>query len=101
MAALADFIARIELKVTEQLHAQRVAYLLGAGSSYLDGNGYPLASELWNAIKARIKETIHRNEIQAKLDSGAVGLEQALDQLDDGSSTTPRHRHSAARSFRQ
>ena len=39
-----DFIHALETKVREQLGAQRVGYLLGAGSSYLDGRtpGRPL-----------------------------------------------------------
>jgi hypothetical protein len=92
MAPPADFTVRLQLKVSEQLQSQRVGYLLGAGSSYLDGRGYPLAGELWNAIKDRIKDTKQRADIQAKLDSGATGLEQALDGLDDGSSGLGTHR---------
>ena len=41
-----DFTSALEAKVAEQLKAQRVGYLLGAGSSYLDNAGYPLAFEL-------------------------------------------------------
>ena len=43
MAEPADFTAELETKVAQQLHSQRVGYLLGAGSSYLNGSGYPLA----------------------------------------------------------
>jgi hypothetical protein len=92
MADPADFRVRLEFKVAEQLHARRVAYLLGAGSSYLDGDGYPLAGQLWDLIKARIRDTTQRDAIQAKLDGGATGLEQALDQLDDGSFAPAMHR---------
>lgn len=88
-----DFTSNLEAKVAEQLKAQRVGYLLGAGSSYLDGAGYPLAFELWNLIKNRITDTEKRNEIQAKLDSGAVGIEQALDLLDDGGAVDTPYRH--------
>jgi len=88
-----DFTRSLEAKVTEQLKAQRVGYLLGAGSSYLDNAGYPLAFELWDLIKDRIPDVQKRNEIQAKLDSEAVGIEQALDLLDDGGAMDTPYRH--------
>ncbi len=88
-----DFILALETKVREQLSAQRVGYLLGAGSSYLDGTGYPLALELWDRIKDCITETDRRDEIQAKLDEGANGIERALDLLDDGGPVEGSHRH--------
>ena len=56
MTTPADVRVRLQLKVSEQLQSQRVGYLLGAGSSYVDGKGYPLAGELWNAIKDRVKD---------------------------------------------
>ena len=87
------FSIRLEAKVTEQLRSQRVGYLLGAGSSYLDGHGYPLAFQLWDLIKDRITDTDRRDEIQAKLDGGANGLEHALDLLDDGHAIEGPHRH--------
>jgi hypothetical protein len=87
-----DFTTRLEAKVGEQLHAQRVGYLLGAGSSYLNGQGYPLAFELWDKIKHGI-EPVSRDAIQAKLDSGASGIEQALDLLDDGGAKDTPYRH--------
>lgn len=88
-----DLIARLEAKVAEQLRAQRVGYLLGAGSSYLNGAGYPLAFELWDKIKARITDSAMRVEIQAKLDAGAKGIEEALDLLDGGLPIEGPHRH--------
>jgi len=88
-----DFILALETKVREQLSAQRVGYLLGAGSSYLDGTGYPLALDLWDRIKDRITDTERRDEIQAKLDEGANGIERALDLLDDGGPVEGSHRH--------
>ena len=88
-----DFIHALEAKVREQLSAQRVGYLLGAGSSYLDGTGYPLALELWDRIKDCITDIHKRNEIQAKLDEGANGIEHALDLLDDGGPVEGPHRH--------
>jgi hypothetical protein len=88
-----DFTSSLEAKVAEQLKAQRVGYLLGAGSSYLDNGGYPLAFELWDLIKDRITDVQKRNEIQAKLDSEAMGIEQALDLLDDGGAMDTPYRH--------
>jgi hypothetical protein len=84
MAAGADFTADLETKVAQQLKSQRVGYLLGAGSSYLNGQGYPLAFELWDRIKANITDATKRQDIQAKIDAGANGIEHALDLLDDG-----------------
>jgi hypothetical protein len=37
MVAASDFTTELEAKVAQQLKSQRVGYLLGAGSSYLDG----------------------------------------------------------------
>jgi len=88
-----DFTSTLEAKVAEQLKAQRVGYLLGAGSSYLDNAGYPLAFELWDLIKDRITDTQKRADIQAKLDDGATGLEHALDLLDDGGAMDTPYRH--------
>lgn len=93
MTASSDFINRIETKITQQLKSQRVGYLLGAGSSYLDGNGYPLSFELWNRIKDRIPDFAKRDEIQAKLNAGANGIEHALDLLDNGLPHEGPHRH--------
>lgn len=88
-----DFTSALEAKVAEQLTAQRVGYLLGAGSSYLDNAGYPLAFELWDLIKDKITNTHERAEIQAKLDNGATGIEHALDLLDDGGANDTPYRH--------
>ncbi len=96
MSVELDFIHALETKVAEQLSAQRVAYLIGAGSSYLHGTGYPLADELWDRIKDRITDAERRSEIQAKLDEGANGMEHALDLLDDGGPVEGPHRHLVA-----
>jgi hypothetical protein len=93
VAAAPNFISDLEAKVAEQLKAQRVGYLLGAGSSCLDSAGYPLASELWDLVKDRITDARVRTDIQAKLDGGAVGLESALDLLDDGGAVETSYRH--------
>jgi hypothetical protein len=93
MPLVVDFINRVEEKVAQQLGAQRVGYLLGAGSSYLNNSGYPLASQLWALIKDRITDSSKRDEIQGKLDGGARGIEEALDLLDNGQAIEGPHRH--------
>jgi hypothetical protein len=93
MSAPTDFIGRLEAKVARQLKGQRAAYLLGAGASYLNGAGYPLGSELWNKIRDHITDVAGREEIQAKLDAGAKGLEHALDLMDEGLPQAGVHRH--------
>ena len=93
MTTESDFMSALEAKVAEQLKAQRVGYLLGAGSSNLNNTGYPLASELWNLIKDMIPDTQMRADIQAKLDDGATGIEHALDLLDDGGAMDTPYRH--------
>jgi len=67
MTVKPDFISNLEAKVAEQLKAQRVGYLLGAGSSYLDGAGYPLAFELWDLIKDRITDAQKRADPYVKV----------------------------------
>lgn len=94
MTIESDFITDLEEKVAQQLKSQRVGYLLGAGSSYLNGNGYPLAFELWDLIKETISDTAERAAIQTKLDGGASGIEHALDLLDDGGANDTPYRHS-------
>lgn len=93
MVAAPDFMTELEAKVAQQLTSQRVGYLLGAGSSYLNGNGYPLAFQLWDLIKGSITDAGMRDDIQAKLDGGANGIEHALDLLDDGGATDTPYRH--------
>ena len=92
MSPPATFIDRLELKVEQQLSSQCVGYMLGAGASYLNDQGYPLADNLWQHIAAKIGAP-ERDDIQAKLDAGASGIEQALDLLDDGAAIEKPHRH--------
>jgi len=96
MTAEMEFASALEAKVLEQLGSQRVGYLMGAGSSYLSGSGYPLSFQLWERIRNRITDTTRRDEIQAKLDEGANGIEHALDLLDVGNSVEGPHRHLVA-----
>jgi hypothetical protein len=93
MVATSGFTTELETKVVQQLRSQRVGYLLGAGSSYLNGNGYPLAFQLWDLIKSSLKDAGKRDDIQAKLDAGANGIEHALDLLDDGGAADTPYRH--------
>jgi hypothetical protein len=92
MGTKETFLFRLEAKVAQQLSSQRVGYLVGAGASFLDGQGYPIASQIWEHIGLKVRNP-ERDEIQAKLDGGANGIEQALDLLDDGSATEKPHRH--------
>ncbi len=89
---MSDFIKRLEQKVIKQLSGQKVGYLVGAGASYLNGNGYPLAMELWDKICDDIPDD-EQKDIQGKLDEGADGLEVALDLLDDGGVNETPHRY--------
>jgi hypothetical protein len=93
-----DFLNHLEKKIKQQLASQRVGYLLGAGSSYLNGQGYPLATELWDLISEHVP-TDERADIQKKLNGGAIGLEQALDLLDNGGVNETPHRHSVTKAI--
>lgn len=92
MSPSAAFADRLAAKVEQQLGSQNVGYLLGAGSSYLNGKGYPLAGELWKYIAVQIRSP-EREDIQTKLDDGAQGIEEALDLLDNNAATEKPHRH--------
>lgn len=93
MVAVSNFTTELEAKIAQQLKSQRIGYLLGAGSSYLDQTGYPLAFQLWDLIKDRISDTAKRDDIQVKLNGGANGIEHALDLLDDGGANDTPYRH--------
>lgn len=93
-----DFLEDLERAVKQQLRSQRVGYLLGAGSSYLGGKGYPLTADLWERIASDITEA-ERAQIQSKLDGGAEGIEPALDALDDGGATETPHRHQVTKAI--
>ena len=95
---MADFTGKLEKKVKQQLDSQRVGFLLGAGSSYLGGDGYPLASGLWDVICAGIPAA-QRSDMQQKLDDGANGIEHALDLLDNGGVSETPHRHSVTKAI--
>lgn len=88
-----DFILAIQQKIEEQLHSQRVGYLLGAGSSYLSGAGFPLMGSIWQEIENLIPGCAEKADIERLLVSGVPGLEQALDLIDDGGAQDTPHRH--------
>lgn len=93
MIATSDFTTQLEEKVAQQLKSQRVGYLLGAGSSYLNNAGYPLSFQLWDKIKGSITDSAKCKDIQDKLNGGANGIEHALDLLDDGGANDTPYRH--------
>ena len=93
-----DFISELEKKLKEQTKATKVGFLLGAGSSYLNGDGYPLAGQLWEKISNEVPEQ-ERQEIQEKIDGGATGIEHALDLLDTGEAAERPHRHSVVKAI--
>lgn len=88
---LGEFNVKLERKLKEQIKAKNVGFLLGAGASFLNGEGYPLAGQLWARISDRVPET-ERAQIQEKLDQGAAGIEKALDLLDTGGVHETTHR---------
>jgi hypothetical protein len=93
-----NFITDIENKIREQTNSKMVGFLLGAGSSYLNGNGYPLAGQLWGNISKDVPEQ-ERQEIQEKIDGGATGIEHALDLLDTGNADEEPHRYSVVKAI--
>ena len=97
-APLADQVTyeeQFRAKLVEQVHAKDVGFLLGAGASFLNGAGYPLASGLWNAVRDVISPQ-DRELIEAEVTRRACGLEEALDVLDDVTAPRPQLRHRVA-----
>ena len=86
------YLDNIEQYLRTQILGQNVGFLLGAGSSYLEGSGHPLADQLWKQISSIIPEH-ERGEIQSKIDDGAVGIEQTLDLIDNGKVEENPHRY--------
>ncbi len=64
-----------------QIHGKKAGFLLGAGSSYLGGNGYPLANGLWTELQSRI-DPKDATRISKAMNRSGAGLEDALDALD-------------------
>jgi hypothetical protein len=68
-------------KLRSQIKGARAGFLLGAGSSYLAGAGYPLSGGLWGEIAGRLDPA--DAQILARIIVGRnCGLEEALDVLD-------------------
>src|SRR2546422_76318 len=89
------FEEKFKAKVIQQIHGREVGFLLGAGASYLSGAGYPLANALWNEVR----DLLHpedRQLIEGQIIQGGVGLEEALDILDNGSVPRQQLRHRVA-----
>ena len=76
-----SFRQDIESEIREQTNSKMVGFLMGAGSSYLDGQGYPLSDNLWK----KISDDVPEKERQEKIEDGATGIEHALNLLDTGS----------------
>ncbi len=77
------FRDRLLAKAREQIRGRRTGFLLGAGASFLNGEGYPLAPGLWSAIKAQI-DPVDQALIEAQISQDYLTLEQALDAIDRG-----------------
>ena len=86
------FEDRLVAKVTEQIKGRNAGFLLGAGASFLKGSGYPLAPELWPAIKSQMNSDDQR-QIEAQIAQGCSTLEQALDAIDQGRGEDCELRH--------
>lgn len=89
------FKDRFVTKVKQQVHSKSVGFLLGAGSSSLNGCGYPLAASLWETVKPALQPE-DRDAIQGQIDIGCPGLQEALDRLDDGARGDIQLRHRVA-----
>jgi hypothetical protein len=90
-----SFEERLIQKVRQQIHGRGVGFLLGAGSSFLSGAGYPLASRLWSEIGAGVAPE-DRYAIEGIMVGRGVGLEEALDVLDRGDGAEFPLRHQIA-----
>jgi hypothetical protein len=77
----ASYSERLLSKVRTQVKARRVGFLLGAGSSYLEGRGYPLASGLWPMIRDSLDST-DVAMIEERLQGDPARIEAALDEID-------------------
>ena len=71
---------RLRAKVIEQIKGRRAGYLLGAGASYLDGRGFPLADGLWTAIKGGMPLEDQR-AIEERMNPAGLSLEATLNLL--------------------
>ena len=87
-----DYQKKLRSEVRKHLKGNNVGYLLGAGSSYLNGEGYPLTFELWDKIKNKVDQKF-RKDIQKIIDEKNVGIEATLDQIDIKFQQEAEHRY--------
>lgn len=83
MRKQATFEGRLSDKLREQIKGRRAGFLLGAGASFLEGSGYPLALGLWPAIRNQMSADDQRL-VEDQMSQGISTLEQALDAIDRG-----------------
>ena len=76
-----SFEDRLRAKLREQIKGRKVGFLLGAGASFLNTRGYPLAAGLWPAIKDYMPPA-DQATIDAQMAPGNLSLEATLDLLD-------------------
>lgn len=83
------YAEQLERRIRQHVRGNRVGFLLGAGSSFLNGAGYPLAGALWHEISS-ILPPGDSATLGGILAGRQLGLEQALDVLDvDPAMTIP------------
>lgn len=92
-----SFEDRLLAKLKQQIKGRKVGFLLGAGASYLSGRGYPLAAELWLAIKHHMPPA-DQAAIDDRMAPAGLPLEVTLDLLDvaNGSDDMLRQRVTTA-----
>lgn len=92
------FEERLYAKLREQIKGRKTGFLLGAGASFLSGEGYPLANGLWTAIRTQVPEEEQRL-IEDEITRNSSTLEQALDRLDKGGDADSTLRHSVTKAI--
>ncbi|MBK6799309.1 MAG: hypothetical protein IPG76_21630 [Acidobacteria bacterium] len=92
MVAASDFTTELEAKVANSSSRSASAISLGAAPRTSTGAATHSRSTL-GPHQGSITDVAKRDDIQAKLDGGAKGIEQALDLLDDGGATDTPYRH--------
>jgi hypothetical protein len=98
MKSADNFLARVISKVTEQIHGRKAGFLLGAGTSYLNGQGYPLAHDIWPVIRPYMSVD-DQQRIEKQFEAGCANLEDALDGLDIHPNQEFSLRHSVSRAI--
>lgn len=78
---VATYEDRLTAKLRQQVQGRKAGFLLGAGASFLDGRGYPLAAGLWPAIKNHMPPE-DQAAVDARMQQSGLPLEATLDLLD-------------------